>query len=110
MALAAKYLGEATPSCHVRRVGEWPYDKWNKDTDTSEKGDRGDRPFLWSNATYVKARRPHHIGSVAVNHIQSRPAWLGLPGNGMPLAAISGSSAIALCDLRGLAACVRHSS
>jgi hypothetical protein len=39
MALAAKYLGKATASCHVRSVGEWPCYEWNKGTDKSEKGD-----------------------------------------------------------------------
>jgi hypothetical protein len=41
MALAAKYLGEATASCHVRSVGEWPGYKWNKGTGKSEKDDPG---------------------------------------------------------------------
>jgi hypothetical protein len=39
MALAAKHLGEATSSCHVRSVGEWPCDEWDEGADKSAKGD-----------------------------------------------------------------------
>ena len=49
MALAAKDLGKATPSCHVRRVGELPDDKWHKDIDKSDKGDPGNGIGVQSN-------------------------------------------------------------
>jgi hypothetical protein len=62
MAWAAKDLGQATPSCNVCSVGEWPCDEWYKYTDKSMNGDPGERHLYPCNQidalTKVAARLP----------------------------------------------------